>query len=355
VSAPDRPSAPVSAPDPSSADRRPGAFLITIDTEGDDLWSRPHDITTRNADALPRFQELCEAHGLKPTYLVNWEMAISPAFVALARDALARDVAEVGMHLHAWNSPPLVALTNDDFEHRPYLYEYPEPLMRQKIEVMTRTLEDTFGMPMVSHRAGRWGLDRAYVRALIDAGYGIDCSVTPHVDWRPHLGHPAGHGGPDFRAFPDRAYLMDPDDPSRPGSSNLLQVPMTIISRHAAPWTESLRGTLRRVPLVGRPLAATLPRYTWLRPDGRNGPRLRSLLSLARDQRRDHVEFMLHSSELMAGGSPTFRTPESIEALYGDLEALFDAARGAWRGMTLREYRDALASAAVTAPGAQPS
>jgi hypothetical protein len=321
------------------------AFLITIDTEGDGLWSKPREITTRNAEALPRFQELCEAYGLKPTYLVNWEMASAPAFVELAQAALGRDTAEVGMHLHAWNSPPLTPLTADDFTHQPYLYEYPHALMRQKIEVMTDTLEGIFGMKMVSHRAGRWGLDRAYVEALIDAGYRVDCSVTPHVDWRRHLGDPAGRGGPDFRSYPDTAYLMDPDTPSRPGASALLQVPMTILSAHASPRTQSLRSGLRQVPVIGRHLARLLPRYAWLRPDGRNGRRLPGILALAQAQRRDYVEFMLHSSELMAGGSPTFRTQEAIDRLYGDLEALFDAARGHWRGMTLREYRDAFDAA----------
>ena len=32
-------------------------FIITIDTEGDDLWSRPRAITARNAAWLPRFLE----------------------------------------------------------------------------------------------------------------------------------------------------------------------------------------------------------------------------------------------------------------------------------------------------------
>src|SRR5512144_2975448 len=47
------------------------SFLITIDTEGDNLWSRPREITTGNARYLPRFQALCEKYGLKPTYLTN--------------------------------------------------------------------------------------------------------------------------------------------------------------------------------------------------------------------------------------------------------------------------------------------
>ena len=62
------------------------AFLITIDTEGDNLWSRPRTMTTRNAEYLPRFQELCETYGLKPTYLTNWEMTNSPAFQVLEGD-----------------------------------------------------------------------------------------------------------------------------------------------------------------------------------------------------------------------------------------------------------------------------
>ena len=62
---------------PTSDDR---AFLITIDTEGDDLWSKPREITAANAETLPRFQELCERYRLKPTYLVNWEMVQSPFF-----------------------------------------------------------------------------------------------------------------------------------------------------------------------------------------------------------------------------------------------------------------------------------
>jgi hypothetical protein len=47
---------------------------------------------------------------------------------------------------------------------------------------------------------------------------------------------------------------------------------------------------------------------------------------------------MLHSSELMPGGSPTFQTTESIEALYRDLEQLFALASRRTVGMTLHEF-----------------
>lgn len=36
------------------------AFLITIDTEGDNLWQNHDRIATENTRFLPRFQALCE-------------------------------------------------------------------------------------------------------------------------------------------------------------------------------------------------------------------------------------------------------------------------------------------------------
>src|SRR5262249_44897944 len=119
-------------------------FIVTIDTEGDDIWSKPRDITTRNAAYLPRFQSLCERFGFKPVYLTNYEMAMSDAFVEFGRDVIARGAGEIGMHLHAWNSPPIVPLTGDDFHFQPYLIEYPADVMREKIRTMTRLLENRF-------------------------------------------------------------------------------------------------------------------------------------------------------------------------------------------------------------------
>src|SRR5256885_12691180 len=99
------------------------AFIITFDTEGDNLWSQPRVITTHNARFLPRFQSLCERFGFRPVYLTNYEMAICDVFVEFGRDVIARRAGEIGMHLHAWNSPPLVPLTDDDLRHQPYLID----------------------------------------------------------------------------------------------------------------------------------------------------------------------------------------------------------------------------------------
>lgn len=59
-------------------------------------------------------------------------------------------------------------------------------------------------------------------------------------------------------------------------------------------------------------------------------------------QGHDYLEFMLHSSEFMPGGSPTFKIEQDIEqdieGLYRDLEQLFDWLRQRTVGMMLAEY-----------------
>jgi len=316
------------------------AFLITIDTEGDNLWSRPRNIKTRNAEYLPRFQELCEKYTLKPTYLTNWEMATCRCFKEFGRDVVRRNVGEIGMHLHAWNSPPLTPLTGDDFTHMPYLTEYPELTIREKVGTITERLQETFSVKMYSHRSGRWAFDETYARILADTGYVVDCSVTPHISRRMQLGSPNGRGGTDYTSFPESAYFMDSRDISQSGDSGLLEIPVTIIKHGFRGLAGAFRRGLRMLPKGNRLARRFFPDVSWLRPNGHNRRSLLRIVSVAREQCRDYVEFMLHSSEFMPGGSPSFPTAGSIESLYDDLEALFDAVQADFVGLTLKEYYD---------------
>lgn len=318
------------------------AFLITIDTEGDNLWAYPRHVTTENARFLPRFQALCEKHGLKPTYLTNYEMATDGQYQEFARGVLRRGTGEVGMHLHAWNSPPMKPLTDDDFSCNPYLIEYPEPVMREKVQTMTGLLESTFQTKMLSHRAGRWAFNATYLGMLVEHGYRVDCSVTPHVSWRSHGGDPKGSGGTDYTHFPAREYFPDPHDISKPAgrseAAGLLELPMTIVPTDR-PFAKPLHRVAARGPaLLKRVVNRLLPPLAWLRPNGRNLDDMLWVLDQAIAEKRGYVEFMLHSSELMPGGSPTFTNEAAIDRLYAHLERLFRAARDRFTGMTLQEY-----------------
>lgn len=318
----------MNGPADGPAGARLPAFLVSIDTEGDDVWSRPREVTTRNARTLPRFQDLCERFGVRPTYLVNHEMVRDEAFRAFGRDVLARGAAEIGMHLHAWDTPPIEPLGARDWHDQPYATEFPPGLVARKAELMTRLLADAFGRAPTSHRAGRWGFDGPYAATLLGLGYEVDCSVTPGVTWRRHPGRPGGAGGPDYTGFPSAPYRLDPDDIARPGTSALLEVPMTILPRPRPLHRE----------LARRLLGRTGPRLGWLRPEGGNLADMLAIVDEAARAGRPCIQFTLHSSEFMPGGSPTFRTPESIEALYRDLDILFAAIRGRFAGMTLTEF-----------------
>ena len=304
-------------------------FIITVDTEGDHVWARRQQVTTRNAAWLPAFQELVQRYSFRPTWLVNWEMAHDPACVEFLRDMLARDAGEVGLHLHAWDTPPLESLTDDDTQHHPFLGEYPEPLMRNKLDRLAGVLEDTFQRPLRSHRAGRWALDGRTVRWLREHGFKADCSVCPGIDWRSTMGNPRGTGGPDYRRAPYEPYFLDEQDITRPASQSapdaLLEVPMTIRPPRW-PWARTIFESYSK-------------RHSWLRPNGRNGAALRECVSDAAAAGRKHLLFMLHSSELMPGGSPTFPTTDSIARLNDDLAALFAYAQSrGCRGRTLGEF-----------------
>jgi hypothetical protein len=325
----------------------PRHFIVTIDTEGDNLWNRPHVITTRNAEFLPRFQSLCEAHGLKPTYLTNYEMATTPAFREFGRDMLKRGTGEIGMHLHAWNSPPISALTSDDFHNEPYLVEYPEASIREKVHFMTALLEETFGGPIVSHRAGRWAMSPSYARILAEQGYRVDCSVTPHVSWKQKLGNPAGGGGTDYSLFPTGPYFLDLDNLAKPGTSTLLEVPVTILSARR-PVTRLLPAPIRSARVVQAGLERALP-ARWFRPTLRNQADMLRILDEVVALDRPYVEFVLHSSELMPGGSPTFKNERDIELLYECLTKVFEAAQGRFQGTTLAEYHQAFVASGAPA------
>jgi hypothetical protein len=314
------------------------SFLITIDTEGDNLWSRPQVVHTNNSRYLPRFQALCEKYKFKPTYLTNWEMANCPVFQEFGRDVLARGTGEIGMHLHAWDSPPLSPLTEDDARYHPFLIDFPAPIIREKVRVLTEKLEETFAVDMVSHRAGRWGFNEVYARVLLDQGYRVDCSVTPGINWLSRRDHPQTSRGSDYSQFPDHAYFVDLDDISRSGASCLLEVPVTIFAWSHGRIVEAIRPVLCRSRLGRSTMVRVAPTHCWLRPKRRNLKEMQSVLELARAAGREYVEFMLHSSEFMPGGSKTFPDERSIDLLYENMEKIFDDAARTYRGQTLAEF-----------------
>lgn len=304
------------------------SFIITIDTEGDNLWGwRAGDaVTTRNVFYLERFQSLANQYGFKPVWLSNYEMIADDMFVEFARKIVDNNLAEIGMHLHAWNSPPIYDLPVEQ-SGAPYLIEYPEQVMEEKISFMTDFIQQRIGVRPVSHRAGRWAMNDIYFSLLKKYGYLVDCSVTPHISWEGSLGQTKGAKGVDYREYSEEPYYVGAQE-------DLLEVPVTIrhIKKLYVPSTLSFRS------MVGAIWRAVRGQVLWIRPSGGNYKQMQDVVRCVMESESDYAMFMLHSSELMPGGSPTFSTEQDIECLYEDLEKLFDYISQGFEGRTLEEY-----------------
>lgn len=309
-------------------------FLISIDTEGDNLWAwhQGKRITTENAKYLPRFQELCESYGFKPTYLTNYEMAADPFFVEYFKKRNLSGKCEIGMHLHAWNTPPEYDLPvrNDVEPGAPYLIEYPEEIMSEKIEFMTELLEKQFDSHPVTHRAGRWTTNGKYFELLDRFGYQIDCSVTPGMNWTTAPGQSPDSCGTDYSHAAVYPFPIK--------GTNMLEIPVSIRENHRLKLGKKagIRKAVKKVMEAKKGNG-----YLWLRPRTSNDT-LGDMLYLAdvinKDKKADYLMFMLHSSELMPGGSPTFQSEEDIEALYHHLQSLFQTVSKSFCGATFAEY-----------------
>lgn len=306
-------------------------FIITIDTEGDDLWTPVirstgmRQITVANASYIARFQQLCEKYAFIPTYLVNHEMANAAVFISEARDWLKNNKCEIGMHMHAWNCPPLFDLKYKRGIHNPYAGDYPNKIMWDKLLYLTEEIEKVFGRRPTSHRGGRWYINASYIAALKKLGYEADCSITPGVSWHDQIGYKLY--GIDFRHYPNKPYYIGGSNLRRKMKSGIIEIPPTI-KKYS--YTEQL-SEAKKDPTNIKDI---IKRRMWLRPNGHN---LSEMLRLA-DCGDDYIEFMLHSSELMPGGSPSFKTHKSIENLYHDMEILFEKIAQSRKGISLTGY-----------------
>lgn len=287
-------------------------LLITIDTEADNQWDVSHGISTENALYLPRFQELCERYGFIPTWLTNWEMCHDGRFVQYMKPKNNSGLCEIGMHLHAWNNPPEFPIATVT-DQRAYLIEYTESQMAAKIDALHNALLNSFEAPVTSHRSGRWALDERYVSLLADRGFVVDCSVTPHMSWGGAPGQ-TGMPGSDYSSSRESPYELCP---------GLLEVPMTIrrTNRFAFDAVHEPKDLLRQ----GKRLV--LGQWQWLRPSvNLSASSLTSLLSDVSKSDDVYAMFMIHSSELMPGGSPNFPDESSIDELYRVIDRTFAAA-----------------------------
>ena len=284
------------------------AYLcVSIDTECDKGpgWRsrRPLSFEGVYVGVLERLQPLFASFGAKPTYLV------SPEVIRDERSALAlrgiSDSCELGAHLHGEYAEP------DAWEPRvtrDFQRDYDGEVEKQKITWLTDQFIRAFDHQPLSFRAGRFGIGHRTIGFLEDLGYGVESSVTPHVDWSR-----AGSPGLSFEGAPTQPYRPDRGDPARAGDADLLEVPITIRRR-----------LLNALPGIGRHVEPRWLRPTWTSAD--------ALVRLAEDEiaaarraapgRPVVLNAMLHNTEVIAYASPYADVESDARTILDRLRAL---------------------------------
>jgi peptidoglycan/xylan/chitin deacetylase (PgdA/CDA1 family) len=296
-------------------------LLVGIDTEGDNQWDAAARANQRfeNIYALPRLHALFARHGVRPTYVVTYPVVTDERSADVLRRLQDGGDCEIGTHHHVWETPPFSA---DDVRRHGYAAGLPLDQFEQQLERLTDAIEKAVGRRPVSYRSGRFGFSAAHVAALERLGYTVESSVAP-------LFYEAHKQGPDFVEAPLRPYFLAYDSATSPGTSNLLELPLSCALNRRLP--RRLQYLYARAPQnyttkrVLRKLG--IARLRWLRPSYSS---LDDMISLARDLSaagEPLLNLLFHSSEAIAGGSPYNRTEAELTAFCDRLERFFDFAR----------------------------
>jgi hypothetical protein len=316
-------------------------LLVGIDTEGDNQWDAAARANQRfeNLYALPRLHALFARHGVRPTYVVTYPVAVDPRSADVLRGLNAGGDCEIGAHHHAWETPPC---TPEDVQRHPYASNLPLARFEQQLTALTDAIHAAIGERPVSYRSGRFGFSATHVAALERLGYQVESSVAP-------LFYEAHKNGPDFVEAPLRPYFLAYDSATTPGTSQLLEVPVSAALNRKLP--RRLQHLYARAPRnyttkrVLRKLG--IAHVRWLRPSYSS---LEDMSGLATDLSRAGVpvlNLLFHSSEAIVGGSPYNTTEAELTAFCHRLERFFEFATGTLnaRPATFAEFRRAYVTA----------
>jgi hypothetical protein len=289
---------------------------VVIDTEEEFDWEKPFQrdcASVHTIDAQWRAQEIFDAFGIQPTYVVDYPVATTTSSIAVLKSFLAAGRCQIGTHLHPWVNPPFSEVVSASTS---YPGNLAPALEREKIKALHDAISSAFSNKPVIYKAGRYGIGPNTAKILGSLGYLVDTSVVPHTDY-------SHDGGPDFHNFPDKPFWLD-----RLGG--ILEIPMT---RGFSGFRTGQRGAMLYRKLQasrgGRAKLSVLSRVRLfergtLTPEGVDPAAQRRLTrSLIRD---GHKVFTLsyHSPSLEPGHTPYVRNQKHLDKFLDSIKATLE-------------------------------
>jgi peptidoglycan/xylan/chitin deacetylase (PgdA/CDA1 family) len=299
-------------------------LLVTVDTEED--WQGPGEAkepTVNNIYQVPGLQkDIFDGFGIKPVYLATHTVVTDPNSVTMLKELYRSGRCEIGAHLHSWFVPPI---EKQDIIKKNFQFSLPYSIEKQKVETLTRAIEENFQIRPVSFRAGRWGADGETIKILAELGYKVDVSVTPLVDY-------TEEGGMDFFDAPFIPYFPSFNDitvPSQESCNEVLEIPVTIgFSRMDFERMKRIYKIALNFPkalcTIGILYRTNILRKIKLSPEVATFSDMRKLtdLCLMRNHKILHLTF--HSSINSVGDSLYSRTQKERNMRMKDLQDILD-------------------------------
>ncbi|WP_319543124.1 hypothetical protein [uncultured Pseudodesulfovibrio sp.] len=302
-------------------------IAITIDVEEEGLFSGNYPskgVGVTNVQRLDMLAWLTQEFDLPLTLLVDYPVAVNPQCAETLKRWHTDLGAEIGAHLHPWNTPPLGEKTPLDSSTTP------QETIREKLRTLTSAIENGTGVRPTSFRMGRWDFSARVREEITKLGFKVDASVAPLKRT------PAG--GEYFLSSPE-PYWLD-----KPGG--LLEVPLTMLP--IFPGTTRLAHALYRQFPNGIGNAA-ITKFSSLgavgiQPVWHSSPVMRQAVRLHQRRGGDTLTMFFHSSELLPGASPHFPTEQSVRRFVAKIRSFIEwlSRRSDLKGTTLSALHDSM-------------
>jgi hypothetical protein len=298
----------------------PTYYTVTIDTEEEWDWNGGwpvRDLAVSNARVLPKFQQLCQRFGVRPTYFTNLAILQNAESRGTLLEIARERGVEIGMHIHPWNTPPIATDTTIT-PRSTFLRNLPAEVVRAKLGSVYSEFQ-RLGMRPTSFRGGRYSSGGAIHEFLQEHGFVAECSVVPYTTW-------PDDGAPDYR---HRDLTPARIAPTGEGQSALWELPLSLgySRRPFRFWQRTLetieKTALRKLRLIGLAERLGIVRRVWLNFEIADPYDWSSFLKLLRRLGVSCICFTMHSSSLAAGPGPYTRTDDDERRIFGQIERTF--------------------------------
>ncbi len=250
-----------------------------------------------------------ERYGVTPVYVINSPVANQPEGYQPLKDLLDAGCCEIGTHLQPWVKPPFAATVS---EHNSFPGNLLPVLEREKLRIITDTIEDHQQVRHIVYQAGRYGVGEKTAGVLEALGYDIDVSVMPSKNLT-HI------SGPNFSRCGAKPYWVGPGE-------KLPKIPLAIghsrfLTRTGSRFQQrAFSPRAVQIPTPGVLARQGFLERIFLTPEGVTHKEHRQLTAalLARGQRI--FSFTYQSLSLVPGHTPYVRNKVDLSRFIARIE-----------------------------------